>query len=139
MVYDDNRQRIVLFGGYYYAPPGQHFDDTWEFDPSIPAWTELSTVGRPGARHSHAMAYDYFKECTVLYGGGGSEPGLPSETWTLDAADNWTQVFAPNDPGPRVGAKTVYHPLFGRVMLYGGTNEAALLGIWAFDGNDWME
>jgi hypothetical protein len=41
MTFDDNRNRLVLFGGVG-GPP---LNDTWEYDPASAAWTQVTPGG----------------------------------------------------------------------------------------------
>jgi uncharacterized protein (TIGR03437 family) len=43
MTFDDNRNRLVLFGGVG-GPP---LNDTWEYDPASAAWTQVTPGGDP--------------------------------------------------------------------------------------------
>ena len=62
MVYDTNRQKVILFGGEAATlGPGAttiFFDDTWEFDFTT-GWQQVA-IGKPspGPLTDHAMAYD---------------------------------------------------------------------------------
>jgi uncharacterized protein (TIGR03437 family) len=48
MVFDDHRNKMVLFGGLG-GPP---FNDTWEYDPASAVWTQIATGGDvPTARY----------------------------------------------------------------------------------------
>jgi len=48
MVFDDNRKRLVLFGGL----GGPAFSDTWEYDPASSAWSQIAPAGdAPTARY----------------------------------------------------------------------------------------
>jgi hypothetical protein len=83
MVYDEVRQKSVMFGGFAGASPG-YFDDTWEWDSGANTWTQRTPKGRsPSAREGHAMAYDSDRGRVMLFGG---YTGLShsSETWEFD-------------------------------------------------------
>ena len=57
MVFDDNRKKLVLFGGLG-GPP---LNDTWEYDPASAAWSRITPGGDAGApryRHEAAFASD---------------------------------------------------------------------------------
>lgn len=76
MVYDTNRRRAVLFGGYGPVyPEGTQTNDTWEYNGH--AWVQVFPQYSPGPREQHGMAYDLTRQCTVLFGGGGG----PAEAW----------------------------------------------------------
>jgi hypothetical protein len=74
MVYDEVRQRVVLFGGY----AGQHMNDTWEWDGAT--WLQRNPAASPPARGNHAMVYDAARGRVVLFGGGAGLSYL-GDTW----------------------------------------------------------
>ena len=78
MVYDQARDRIVLFGGQ--GPNGQMLADTWEWDGR--AWAKRDD-GTPGVRMHPVMAYDATRRRIVLVGGAG-DGGWLTDTWEWD-------------------------------------------------------
>lgn len=57
MVFDDNRRKLVLFGGL----GGPALNDTWEYDPALTAWTQTrpgGDAGPPRFRQEAAFAAD---------------------------------------------------------------------------------
>lgn len=75
MVYDSQRARIVLFGGYMGGSGFQ--SDTWEWDGT--QWNQVQVSG-PAARSQHGMAYDRLRRRAVLFGGIG-DLGRKADTW----------------------------------------------------------
>lgn len=78
MVYDDARQKMVLFGGF--SPvylSGSQMNDTWEYDGSD--WTQVTPTHVPGPREQHGMAYDSARKRVVMFGGVGGSAG--DDTW----------------------------------------------------------
>ncbi|MSR39063.1 MAG: hypothetical protein EXS02_09540 [Planctomycetes bacterium] len=69
LIYDTQRSRIVLFGGYNLT----YLGDTWEWNGLT--WTQNNGVG-PLARYFHSMAYDSQRRRTVLFGGLSSTSTL---------------------------------------------------------------
>jgi hypothetical protein len=65
MVYDEGRQRVILFGGLTVISGA--FDDTWVYDGQT--WTEVAIWPRPPARWDLGLAYDLLNHRTVLFGG----------------------------------------------------------------------
>jgi hypothetical protein len=54
MVFDDRRNRMVLFGGLG-GPP---FNDTWEYDPTSVAWTQIMPAGDvPSSRYRQEAVF----------------------------------------------------------------------------------
>ena len=64
MVYDSQRNKIVLFGG----DDDQAENDTWEYTPGA-GWKKVATATAPPARYNHAMAYDSKRGRIILFGG----------------------------------------------------------------------
>ena len=81
MAYDDNRQRLVLFGGN--DALNQWYGDTWEWDGA--AWTQRADSGCP-PRTGASLVFTG-GEC-VLFGGTGSA-GPQKQTWT------WAEHIGP--------------------------------------------
>jgi hypothetical protein len=75
MAYDDEHERILLFGGQGQglAPLG----DTWEWNGQ--RWRQLTDIG-PSPRWDAAMCYDRERQRTVLFG-GGVRGGRYGDTW----------------------------------------------------------
>lgn len=138
MAYDENRQRIVLFGGLATDQAASALDDTWEWDGND--WTEVSTASSPSPRGIHgAIAYDSVHQNIVIRG-GGSAPGQPvfGDMWTYDGTD-WTEVTA-SGPGARVAPAIAFDKTNGELVLFGGGTWNPYFGdTWTFDGTGWTE
>jgi Galactose oxidase, central domain len=65
MVYDERRQKTVLFGGRNTLGD---LADTWEYDGLTKTWTRILESGPP-PRANHAMAYDSARGHVVVYAG----------------------------------------------------------------------
>jgi hypothetical protein len=77
MVYDTDRQRIVLFGGQ----DGAFLGDQWQWDGND--WTQMAPAVLPPGRDHHAMAYAAARQHVVLYGGiNRTHPPL-EDTWSI--------------------------------------------------------
>jgi N-acetylneuraminic acid mutarotase len=96
MAYDVANDRIILFGGY---DGSSCLDDTWAYDPSTNAWTELEPAGdRPRAREGHSLVYDPTSGDLILFGGRSWDWGELNDTWVYDSATNsWSEVL-PHKP-----------------------------------------
>lgn len=77
MVYDGQRERVVLFGGVYEE---QLFGDTWEFDGEN--WQKLDLPNHPSERWGHVMFYDPQQQRIILFGGWSKE-GPQDDMWEL--------------------------------------------------------
>lgn len=86
MVFDDARNRVVLFGGYGPTlPSGSQLDDTWEFNGTD--WTEVATPMTPGAREQHGMTFDSRRGRVLVFGGVGMTAG--DDTWSYPYPIEW--------------------------------------------------
>jgi len=139
MVYDDARERVVLFGG---GNDAGYFGDTWEWNGE--EWAQREDIG-PAPRTSHAMAYDARRRCVVLYGGTVATQQAPkvtsaSDTWEL-SDDGWIQR---SDMGPgRLEEHAMAHDARGTI-LFGGRRLGrsavhAIAETWEWDGRLWIQ
>jgi hypothetical protein len=138
MVYDEDRRRIVLFGGLATDQASGALNDTWEWDGTN--WTQVTTTSAPSARGIHgAITYDSSRKRVVLRG-GGIVPGQPTlgDTWTYDGT-NWTEVTGAG-PSPRVAPAIVFDKARNEVVLFGGGNWSPYFGdTWRWNGTSWNE
>jgi hypothetical protein len=132
MVYDLARQRAVLFGGVK-AAGTTHFDDTWEWDGM--QWSLRTPSVRPPARQYAAMAYDVFRQRTVLVGGNTAST-VYADAWEWDGT-NWQQIAT--GPPPQSGAAAGYDLLRREIVLYGSSSVQYLNETWTFDGTRWTQ
>ncbi|MFM9958818.1 MAG: hypothetical protein ACKVZJ_12150 [Phycisphaerales bacterium] len=98
MVYDEHRQKIVLFGG---TPPGSfdNLSETWEFDGT--AWTQTALGSSPPIfaegtvsfpRIYLSMTYDAVRRKTVLLEGPalpGATTSIPPNSFTTRPGNIW--------------------------------------------------
>lgn len=135
MVYEPDRQRTLLFGGF--LENNQYCNETWEFDGR--AWKRLD-IPAPLADAGYAMAYDSYRGVAVLFGGGSRE------TWEFDGS-KWNRVRSERRPPIIGGGAMAYDPNRHVTLLFGGevlpsrdsvlpvlTNET-----WQYDGYDWAK
>jgi hypothetical protein len=131
-----SRGEAVLYGGGY---DGTTFTDTWVWNGS--GWIQKHPAHNPGARCSHAMAYDAADQQVVLFGGFGTNSALSNDTWIWDGTD-WTQLHPPSSPPARAYHAMVYSPASGKVLLFGGTGEingGKFNDTWEWNGSTWTE
>jgi hypothetical protein len=130
MAYDEQRERVVLFGG------GLVLGDTWEWDGS--AWSQVADSG-PAPRDDAALAYDNDRQRVVLFGGQGLNYVDTNDTWEWDGVA-WQEVADPNKAPPvRHGHGIAYDSQRHKMVLFGGfANFDHLLGdTWTRAGTDW--
>lgn len=142
LVYDEARERLVLFGGEWCERQGCIYsDETREYTGT--AWLPIATDQAPPPRAHHAMAYDGGRQVTVLFGGWAVPPGEErgttySDTWEYDG-ESWRRAWTPHYPPARAGAAMAYNPHRGVIVLFGGYDTAGNLlnDTWEYDGADW--
>jgi hypothetical protein len=116
MVYDSQRQRTVLFGGYVGGPLA---NDIWEWDGAafVNRTPSPLPAGWPPPRDEHAVAYDPVRARMLVF--GGYHPIL-GDTWEWNGATNdWGQVDAPG-PSPRRGATMAFDARRQVAVMFGG-------------------
>jgi hypothetical protein len=131
MAFDAGRGRAVVFGGRTLTSA---YGDTWEWNGVN--WVQRSTSPSPGARHQHAMAYDWFSGRSLLYGGVVGTFQVMSDTWAWDGVA-WQQLAAAG-PGGRGNHVMAADSGRRRVVLFGGYAGISVLGdTWEWDGQRW--
>ncbi|MBK8099518.1 MAG: hypothetical protein IPK26_20610 [Planctomycetes bacterium] len=139
MVYDRAAQRVISFGGYGNSGP---LADTAEWrNPLLWYRQTITTNGSPGARYSHAMAYDARRQRTVLFGGADAVGAFRGDTWEYDSTTStWTQV-ATTGPSPRVNCEMGFDAARGVVVMTGGRTAAGALrnDVWEWNGVAWTQ
>ena len=80
LVYDEVRQRVVLFGGV--LGYGTGLSDTWEFDGAN--WRQIPTSASPSGRWDVGFVYNSLRDQLDLFGGANWN-GPTLEIW----ADTW--------------------------------------------------
>lgn len=142
LAYDIGRDRVVLFGGYYWDGAVSHvYADTWEYDGTT--WTEIATPNAPAARACSDIAYDSSRGVVVLFGGSLINGTRLNDTWEYDGTD-WVQVVTPNAPSPRYGHRISFDSLRSKMVLFGGQESGVSASdyprdTWEYDGADWAE
>jgi hypothetical protein len=140
MAWDENSQRIMMFGGGQFGGnlPSDH--NTWEWDGEN--WTQVDDGG-PSARIFFGFASDTWRKRIVLFGGASVAEGQAltalGDTWEWDG-EGWTQQEE-TGPSARSGQAMAFDPLRKRIVLFGG---AAINGLahgdtWEWDGTLWTQ
>jgi hypothetical protein len=89
------------------------------------------------------MVYDAARGQVLLFGGFDSSTlsGLSNSTWVWNGTD-WTQLHPQTSPNPRTHHAMVYNPVSQKVVLFGGSSDAAEAGTgdtWEWDGFNWSK
>jgi hypothetical protein len=127
--YDRFRSVTVLYGGS---------DDTrtWAYDGT--GWTTLPTIGSPGARYGHRMAYDGLHHRILLFGGFSYPTGIPlTDLWSFNGA-SWDNITPATSPTPRGDFGLAFDDSRDLLVLYGGVlGDHILPDTWVYDGSSW--
>lgn len=130
MCYDEERDTVVLFGGW--GPDRDYRDETW-------AWSGdglilADTLG-PAPRAGHVLVFDPVLRRCLLHGGRG-EDGYLDDTWTWDGT-RWREEEIPG-PGARWFAGAAMDAGLDRIVLFGGRGpEGDLADTWSWTGRGW--
>jgi hypothetical protein len=135
---DIGRGRVVMFGG---AARGGNacLDDTWEWDGA--RWHLRAPATRPPARHGHALAHDFARGRTVLFGGSATPSVVTplADTWEWDGSA-WSRIQAAASPPARLGHGMAHDLQRGRTLLFGGGDAArGFADTWEWDGSSWRQ
>jgi len=143
MVYDASRERVVVFGGYYYDG-GNAYDlnDVWEWDGDTGVWVERTPISgdMPAARSTHAMAYDSDRGVVMVYG------GLQDYAmWEWDGdGDSGNGRWQRHDlvgtgPGYKSRHVMFYDTARKKAVLYGGADGQRDIWEWDATTNQWKK
>lgn len=137
VAYDSARDVLVIHGG---LQPGNHFDETWEWDGQT--WARFEGTG-PGGREGALLAYNVALDQMILFGGSTADMEIHGDSW-MWKDQVWTKV-SETGPAPRFAGGLFYDPARQEVLLYSGhfaspTGESIdYEDLWAWDGNSWRE
>lgn len=134
IAYDQNRQRIVLFGGW----GGGMMNDTWEWDGT--AWSERTLPEAPGRRYGFRMVHDAARGVVFLYGG---TRGAAPDQWAWDGT-RWREKTAATSPPSFQTLAMAYDSDRSLVVMFGGNHYPPDGGAvfmrnetWEWNGTDW--
>ncbi len=138
-VYDSDRERMVIYGGWSYE--AQRIQGgAWTLSlAGERAWSRLEVVFTPGTfpdgRVSHSAIYDPVRERMVIFGGQDMEGRLVNDVWSLALAGApvWTRIeVAGEGPSPRFAHRAIHDPEGNRMIVFGGRDEGAMRAdVWA--------
>lgn len=131
MVYDYERRRVVMFGGYHLVG-GQmiRLGDTWEWNGK--QWLQIETSG-PSPRNGAAMVYDSARKRLLLFGGNGAS----GETWEF-ANDRWREIKPVLAEG-RFNSAMAFDGKQNEVIRFGGWNgNTRVAETWRFSNEQWL-
>jgi Galactose oxidase, central domain len=145
-VYDEGYGVFVMFGGMSDVNPLRVLNETWVYDPSSEAWTEMHPEVCPPRTYGCRFVYDSVNEVNLLWGGNlpGGEGDKLDDFWSYDYGSNtWTLIDTEVKPTKRYWQFMAFDRDAGKVVMFGGRpNYDANLGdTWLYDyaANAWTE
>jgi MYXO-CTERM domain-containing protein len=134
-VYDEARERVVLFGGLEADHVGAgNTNLTLVLEKG--AWQAL-TAGGPAAGGGAAMAYDAARDRIVLSGGADHTNGTPrDDTWLFDG-EAWSEATVAASPASQY-AGAAFDRDRERVVLLRPVDGSAS-ETWEWDGSEWTQ
>lgn len=132
MVYDEDNDVIVLFGGF---DGSNYFNDTWIWEGNTATWSKINTKNMPSSRCNHAMTYDRVSKKVLLFGGKTLSDVPLNDLWEWDGSE-WNLLIehvehAP--PKPRYGHGFVYDKKRNKTILFGGKgSDETFQDTWEF-------
>jgi len=126
--------QLILYGGQTTGTAA--LGDLWTYDPQSVTWTQVEQVYSPPPRQLYALASDG----VLVFGGGSLDGGYLDDMWAINSVNTTEpQLYAVSTtggPSARSGA-TLITDAKRRELLFGGMNEAGLLGdLWALGSSD---
>jgi len=128
-IYDPERRRMVVFGGYSLAEGGGS-SRAWELTlDAVPVWTELIAAGEiPRERAGPSAIYDPIRDRMIVHGGGTIfDCRVPAETWsmTLTSQPSWTRLLPTTGlPDPRRLHSAILDTKHDRMVVFGGIRQS---------------
>lgn len=126
--WDDQRRRVVLFGGGAYYQSAE----TREWDGST--WVPHPTAPSPGQRSGQAVVWDDTQKGVLLFGGFAF-----NDSWLWDGR-TWALRTPARSPNARAEHALAYDSIRHRVVLFGGRSGGTeLADTWEWDGTSWTQ
>ncbi|MCX5970928.1 MAG: hypothetical protein NTV14_05420 [Coprothermobacterota bacterium] len=129
---------LLLFGGH-----DKHhvFGDTWLFEPSTQAWTELNLPTGPTPRIWHKMVWDDQEKKVLLFGGSNPEAANSgmSDLWSFDfSLRQWTRLHPIGEhPSTRAAFAMAWDSTRGKLVLFGGQHPDEKKEEWTLCNDTW--
>lgn len=135
VVYDVQREQVLLFGGHPRPEAGLH-ESLWSWKGQ--GW-QLVAGGGPGTRTLPAVAFDARRGVLVVHGGIGLQnQNRYGDTWEWDG-EVWEEKNV-QSPGTRDHHALAYDEVRGRVVMFGGQgwDRSFATDTWEWDGTTWI-
>ncbi|HLF06564.1 MAG TPA: kelch repeat-containing protein, partial [Thermoplasmata archaeon] len=141
MVYLPGPDRLAYFGGCSSNGCSSNLkNDTFLFDPTTLAWTQLPAGNAPRPRYQFDFVLDPGFGEGLLFGGCAglcNSANTLNDTWTFDG-NGWVNrsltMLPPVAPGKRGYLRMAYAEVSATTILYGGYSGGSYLGdTWSYD------
>jgi N-acetylneuraminic acid mutarotase len=146
MIYDDIKDRLILFGGSTSANGLNFFpqNDTYTLDLDTLVWTKVAESTAPPARLFHTLVMDQAHNSVLLYGGGDENAFFGpfyNDLWALNLETlQWQLIWQKSGfgdgPDARINPAMVEDRDGGVVLLFGGHDDTSVghrNDVWSFD------
>jgi len=141
--YDAAHDRMLVFGGAFATTYTYAFrNETWSLSLGGPGQWSMVLDATGQLRDPYAgggMIYDPAHDQVVSFGGADPLTALPvSDVWALSRTGTpaWSLLSTTGGPGPRELHNSVYDPVRGRLIVYGGVDSEGTFyhqDVWALD------
>jgi hypothetical protein len=129
MVWDSNRNRVLLFGGHNGSTA---LNDTWAYQNDD--WTQIDTPNSPTPRYIAGGAFDPVRDRFIIFGGNqfaqdGKTATPVYDTWEFDGT-TWVQT---NSSGPQILKPILVYDAARNQVLMLGLDAKAVTLMYAYD------
>ncbi len=142
-VFDTDRKVFVFYGGLLWGLPIPYLNDTWEFNYSTMAWTQITSASASAVPGNQGLVlssidYDSYAKRVIIFGGGGNG-GNKNETWEYNGT-NWTNLVPGASPPISQGKPMVFDSKRNVSVLF-GDGAASSNATWEYNysANTWTE
>lgn len=137
ITFDERAQKVMLLGGAGLNTAAANAEQ-WYWDGTT--WAEVQGLQvRPPAASQAGLVYDRARGRAVFFGGVSPANQSLDQTWEWDGL-MWQRSTPVRTPLARGTHGMAYHPVRQRVVVVGGTNNAAgrwLTDTWEYNGETW--
>ncbi|HUW23225.1 MAG TPA: kelch repeat-containing protein [bacterium] len=125
-VYDNNDNRMIVFGGYKAIDPVVALNETYTLDFDLAFWPLVNPGDKPPARYGHSAVWTGGQ--MIVFGGKDNSQEFLDDCWQFDPGLNsWTPVPITGDKPPARWQHTAvwkWEPMEpGKMIIFGGEDK----------------
>ncbi|MBY9001229.1 MAG: hypothetical protein KGD64_09965 [Candidatus Heimdallarchaeota archaeon] len=145
MVYDEQNNQTILFGGADPSNIVSNFRETWIYSSQLKTWTTISSSASPSNRIGHKMVYNSNSGKIILFGGmETADYTRLNDMWIFNPeASEWSELTPSQSPSARSDYGMYFDPIFNVIVLFGGylSNDLHSSETWVynFTVNNWYQ